>query len=155
MEDAYRVAYRSVRGPLRTTWPPAWLKQPEPAPDSTLPVGAEPEPPAVAALPVEQPTDGDEWPEIDEKSREYLLGPRAWPEPCPWCHGRLRHNPLCIILNDWVPILPFGRHKGKPVSEVPRSYLDWLLQKSTALREGLRDDITAWMQDSGLFGPRK
>lgn len=27
----------------------------------------------------------------------------------------------------WVPIMPFGKHKGEPVEEVPRSYWNWML----------------------------
>lgn len=27
----------------------------------------------------------------------------------------------------WVPVMPFGKHKGEPVEEVPRSYWNWML----------------------------
>ena len=42
------------------------------------------------------------------------------------------------------PIIPFGKHKGKAVSECPTAYLDWLLGQDWLfddLREAIKSDL--------------
>ena len=96
------------------------------------------------------------WAHICDEDREHLLGPslgdrptqgelarrlewvrRRHSEPCSWCGGRLRHNPMCCA-RTWEPTMPFGAHKGKPLPEVPSDYLKWLLETATDLNDGLR-----------------
>jgi hypothetical protein len=82
--------------------------------------------------PTDQDYPSDWWEQIGDADRAYLLGPRKWPRPCPWCGGRLVHNPLCLTFS-WEPVLSFGKHNGKRVSEVPIDYLAWLLGAKTNL----------------------
>lgn len=44
------------------------------------------------------------------------------------------------------PILPFGKHKGQKVSDVPVEYLDWLIGQSW-LNADLRELIEAHLKD--------
>lgn len=79
------------------------------------------------------------WNFIDDADRNYLLAPRTWPSPCPWCGGRLRHSKACDDLRvDWEPVLPFGKFKGHRVDETPLEYLAWLARKKTDLPGDLR-----------------
>lgn len=106
----------------------------------------------------------DWWEEITDEDREYLLGPtlddpptpaqvaalRAWragrhPGTCFFCGGRTVHNPECFIIA-FTSVLPFGRYKGRLVSEVPKDYLVWLLKNSTRLRSDLRTEIERVIQ---------
>jgi uncharacterized protein (DUF3820 family) len=45
-------------------------------------------------------------------------------------------------MNDDEPILPFGKHKGEHLSEVPVEYLDWLIGQDW-LRPALKKQIEA------------
>lgn len=82
------------------------------------------------------------WANLSDRDRDYLLGPRNYPAPCPWCGGRLRHNRLCDALRaSWGPLLPFGKHKGKPLPTVPRGYLEWLAGCADGIGGDLRDAI--------------
>jgi uncharacterized protein (DUF3820 family) len=42
--------------------------------------------------------------------------------------------------------LPFGRHKGKAMQEVPAEYLVWCLENIPNLDVGIKDYINANMQ---------
>ena len=90
----------------------------------------------------------DWWQHITDEDREYLTTPRNWPDPCLWCGGRLRHNPMCVVLT-WEPVLAFGRHKGKRLSKVPKDYLLWLLAKSTNINARLRTEIEEVVRGRG------
>jgi hypothetical protein len=109
----------------------------------------------------------DWWKEITDEDRQYLLGPtlddpptpeqlaarRAWragrhPGKCFFCGGRTVHNPQCFTLT-FTSVLPFGRYKGRPVSEVPKGYLAWLLKNSTRLGSDLRVEIQRVMRNAG------
>jgi hypothetical protein len=127
-------------------------------------------PEVVAALvgPTESEADepNDWWEEVTEEDREYLLGPRvddpptleqlsrlkAWradrhPGKCFFCAGRKVHNPNCYILA-FSSVLPFGRYKGRQISEVPQGYLVWLLGNSSNLTPGLRVEIQRAVQQA-------
>lgn len=70
------------------------------------------------------------WTLVDEADREYLLAPRDWPDACAWCGGRMNHSTTCDSLrNSWAPILPFGKHRGRRVDEVPADYLAWVFNR--------------------------
>jgi hypothetical protein len=91
-----------------------------------------------------EPVESEEIVEPDEadifdEDREYMYGPRRRPRPCSWCGGRLQHNPLCCELT-WEPKLRFGKHKGKPISQVPATYLRWLVE-NVSLRGKLKSKI--------------
>jgi hypothetical protein len=42
-------------------------------------------------------------------------------------------------------VMPFGRHKGKPLREVPRGYLRWCLENVAGLQSETRAAMTAFM----------
>jgi hypothetical protein len=113
----------------------------------------------------------DWWEEITDKDREYLLGPtlddpptpaqlaalRVWradrhPGKCFFCGGRTVHHPECFIVA-FTSAMPFGRYKGRLVSEVPRDYLVWLLKNSTRLSRDLRTEIERVIRN-GTQAPR-
>jgi hypothetical protein len=80
------------------------------------------------------------WRNISDSDREYLLGPRRWPKPCPWCGGRAVHSKACQELRDsWEVTIPFGKYKGVALSVVPGDYLQWLVGSGITLDESLRD----------------
>ena len=43
------------------------------------------------------------------------------------------------MASGYMPIMPFGRHRGEPLDEIPDSYLAWLLTR--ALREPLYSQV--------------
>lgn len=90
----------------------------------------------------------DYWEHISDADREYLLGPREFPAPCPWCGGRIRHNSTCVTWT-WEPELPFGKHKGKKVSAVPLDYLRWLVKNSVRLDLELRAGVERRLREAG------
>jgi hypothetical protein len=49
-------------------------------------------------------------------------------------------------------VLPFGRHKGQAVGEVPSGYLEWLLRE-VKLSSGLRAAVAAELQARGVAVP--
>lgn len=73
-----------------------------------------------------------DWPEISEADYAYLTAPREQPSPCPWCGGRLVHPPACTELRlSWQVTMPFGKHKGRRLGEIPHGYLEWLANVAT------------------------
>ncbi len=89
------------------------------------------------------------WVNISDADREYLTGPRKFPAPCPWCGGRYRHNSSCNELRaSWELTLPFGKHKGKPLSAVPHEYLEWLASCSAGISDELCESIKLQLQGS-------
>jgi hypothetical protein len=84
------------------------------------------------------------WLHLRDADRDYLLAPRDWPDPCPWCGGRLIHSPACNDLRrEWVPAMPFGKHRGRRVDELPADYIDWLLAREVGSR-AFREDLRKW-----------
>ena len=64
------------------------------------------------------------------------------PRRCAWCHGIYSHHPTCDELRaSWIVKMPWGKHKGRPVRELPASYLEWMARKCTAITEELRLEI--------------
>ena len=87
------------------------------------------------------------WANLTAEDCEHLTAPHRFPEPCPWCGGRYLHNPLCDELRaSWEPTLPFGKHKGKPLSAVPRDYLGWVTSCGAGISDELRDSIKLRLQ---------
>lgn len=142
-------------------WGPAWLHSPPSEPKQQLDdgqasqSGTETETRQIecdvadSVDPTDPTTDCDEdenefcWASITDADSQYLLAPRQAPEPCPWCGGRLTHHWVCRELQaSWLKTMPFGEHKGKPIADVPRSYLQWVLDQSAGSPE-LRDQIRA------------
>jgi len=84
------------------------------------------------------------WQNIKTVDLDYLTAPRRHPDACPWCGGRLNHNPLCDDLRaGWEPTISFGKYKGKKLSEVPDDYLHWLAEQPG----GVPDDLRAAIRD--------
>ena len=81
---------------------------------------------------------------IDPADYAYLTGPRRYPSPCFCCGGRLVHSTICaeLQLAD-MPVVPFGKHKGKRLSEVPFTYLAWLVSEwdNPELKAGAKAEI--------------
>jgi hypothetical protein len=48
-------------------------------------------------------------------------------------------------------LMPFGKWKGKPLSDVPRSYLDWLFDQDGA--EEKYPDLFTWYAEGGDASP--
>ena len=75
--------------------------------------------------------------QIKSGDYEYIMVPRPPVPACPWCGGRTVHSEACNELRmSWEPVLPWGKHRGKRISEVPSDYLLWLLG-----REGVSSDL--------------
>ncbi len=133
-------------------WGPAWLhtKSSDGPIERQRAKGSPPAKPSVASTP-QDPFEYSEWcwSQLPQLDYEYLTGPRCWPSPCAWCGGRIRHSPACEELKDsWEPAMPFGKHKGKPVSEVPADYLDWMLT-SQRLDAELRAAVEGRLKQGG------
>jgi hypothetical protein len=64
------------------------------------------------------------------------------PPQCYFCKGRHAHNPNCYAVR-WAFQLkmPFGKHKGKPLGEVPKDYLQWLLRKADRMDSDTREAV--------------
>jgi uncharacterized protein (DUF3820 family) len=114
-------------------WRPCWQVTPV---DSAAqkPLVDKPRPPTAAS-------DVDDineyyWSQITEEDRDYLTGPRVYPSRCAWCYGRLAHSTQCWELRkSWGFEMPFGKHAGKPITEVPHDYLRWLLSRGELARD--------------------
>jgi hypothetical protein len=79
---------------------------------------------------------------MTDDDRASYLAPHRRPEPCPWCTGRLRHNPLCVALCDeWAVLMTFGKHKGRAVRDLDPDYLAWLVRSGVELSDDLRREI--------------
>ncbi len=130
-----------------TDWPPSFLarrrqrtehlEQRDNATITQLPAAACNESTLIAATPCPEVGDMttvepiDWWQQMTDDARQYLA--RPVPDPCVWCGGHYRHNPACVALHpDWRVAMPFGKHKGKPLDEVPREYLLWLVGRLDA-----------------------
>jgi hypothetical protein len=86
------------------------------------------------------------WSQVSVPDYRDLTTKRNYPPPCRWCGGRLVHNRLCDWLcQSWQPTLPFGKHKGKRLSDVPIDYLQWLAQKLD-IEPNLRETIQCHIQ---------
>jgi len=81
----------------------------------------------------------DYWWEQLSPDQQAELMPCPIKKPCPWCK-RTEHTAICNELR-WRATMPFGKHKGTPIDEVPRDYLQWLAKKKVRLPEDLRNEI--------------
>ena len=157
LEAQYRTTLECP-GTLAQSWAPAWLSGPTETPeipaiieeiesdqsesyfsDVADPADCEPFP----RFPDESDADNEFcWSQLPDWDREYLTSPRDYPAPCPWCSGRLHHSPQCDELRaGWEVSIPFGKWKGKPLSQVPSDYLEWLLGNTDSIDAELRDAI--------------
>lgn len=128
---------------LPRAWGPAWLqKRRAERLTSIEQVSPPPKPPAATSSGDSHAYNEECWKQVTQQDYAYLNGPRSWPLPCPWCGGRLRHSQACHELTkSWEPTMPFGKHKGRPISEVPKDYLYWLIT-----RGGLDSELQAAIQ---------
>ncbi|MAT68931.1 MAG: hypothetical protein CMJ58_05350 [Planctomycetaceae bacterium] len=89
------------------------------------------------------------WHAVSLADYDYLTGPRRHPRPCPWCGGRLVHNPACDDLRQgWVPTIPFGKHRGRRVDQLPADYVGWILAAEVGGAE-FRDQLRRWLAAEG------
>ncbi len=89
------------------------------------------------------------WNQISKEDQQYLVGPKNWPNPCPWCGGRLQHSSDCVQMQaPWAPTMPFGKYKGKSVGEVPVSYLNWVTRKQAG-DDAFRKELKLWQKRKG------
>ena len=51
--------------------------------------------------------------------------------------------------DDTMPTMPFGKHQGKPLNQIPRGYLRWLLAECDP-SPSLREDIEAVVAEQPL-----
>jgi hypothetical protein len=65
------------------------------------------------------------------QSEELSYAPKSRFDGCPWCGLRLGHTDLCLEFNNWEPIVPWGRFKGRPLCDVPLDYLRWLVTRTS------------------------
>lgn len=129
----------------KVLWGPAWLhaRRDDRRPSEALVPG----PPKYRASTPEDCFDYFEecWQQVTQHDYDHLNGPRDWPSPCPWCGGRYIHSRACQELTaSWEPTMPFGKHKGKRLSGVPKEYLNWLFAKGQLTAE-LRDAIKPYL----------
>lgn len=106
--------------------------------------------PESLALSAENHDDANEWywQHIDDADRRYLCGPRDWPAPCPWCGGHLVHRPACDDLRrEWVPEMPFGKHRGQRIDELPRTYVEWVLARGIGA-DDFRRQLVQWLNSN-------
>jgi hypothetical protein len=52
-------------------------------------------------------------------------------------------------LQDTMPTMPFGKHRGVPLDKIPRGYLRWVLAECD-LSPSLREDIAAIVKGEPL-----
>lgn len=87
--------------------------------------------------------DEDYWHVLHESDRRHLTGPRGWPAaPCAWCGRWLGHADGCLAAEP--PRVPFGKHRGRPVDQVPETYVLWL-RESGAGGEQWRAELGRWL----------
>jgi hypothetical protein len=58
--------------------------------------------------------------------------------------GQPTNQPPATPAGGKVVALPFGKHKGTPLAEVPTGYLNWLIGQgklSTGIRQGVADEL--------------
>jgi len=86
---------------------------------------------------------GDFWDRMLCEDRLYATS-RPPQERCPWCKGITRHHPMCQEqLDGWSYPMPWGKHKGKLLRDIPTDYLCWLWKREiiSDLRRELRREL--------------
>jgi uncharacterized protein (DUF3820 family) len=117
---------RSTRATV-AHWEPDWLrdtstKSPQPVEEKELTTDLVQD----SGMPFDADYSEFYWSCIYPHDFAYLTAPRDYPGPCVWCGGRLHHNRLCDELrHSWQAEMPFGKHKGRKLADVPRDYLQW------------------------------
>src|SRR5688572_4526888 len=51
--------------------------------------------------------------------------------------------------------MPFGRHRGQPIAEIPSAYLHWLITGPVKLSTGLRAAVAAELSRRGASVPER
>ncbi len=132
--------------PSADQWAPDWLAE-SPVTAAVEVEILEPEASQAGGIPeFESPAvaDGDNeffWANISPRDFAYLTAPLAIIPACPWCGGRTKHTTICDELRtSFEPVVPWGKHKGKSLSQVPVDYLEWLVWREGITSE-LRDAI--------------
>jgi len=40
-------------------------------------------------------------------------------------------------------LMPFGKHRGEPIEDLPTDYIEWLLENCETLRPSLQEELEA------------
>jgi hypothetical protein len=143
------------RVPSRSSESPWWLSPPAETLEKPAVIEETgPEAPGTQFSGGRDPGEFDEneffWSQLTDRDLDDLAAGRNYPDPCSWCGGRWQHNPRCDELRElWEVAMPFGKYKGKPLSQVPADYLAWLVANTDALDSALLAII-----ESRLEAPR-
>ena len=92
------------------------------------------------AQPEDGPSEDDNdfyFSQLEDRDKEYLEAGVGECPPCGFCGGRKKHNPDCVA-HEWETVVPFGKHKGKPLSQVPLEYLAWMCNMDNLRSEFVR-----------------
>ena len=92
--------------------------------------------------------DENDWyfAQMQDDDRQHATGPRPPTVPCVWCSGLVTHGELCRAMREsWLPVLKFGKHKGKRLDRVPRDYLLWCWNRKIFRDADLRKDVREFL----------
>ena len=85
----------------------------------------------------------DPFDQLTDADRRFMLGPRNWPaKRCPRC-DRFMHARWCLEVVEPAPSIPFGKHRGKTLDQVPDDYLRWAIGNGVG-GETFLAEATAW-----------
>jgi len=130
-EIVHKSANAMERVPTCATWPPPWLDTAGDDSTNLAPAVLIDTPEATTQAEPVAELAVDWWSMIPAADLAYLTAPRRWPSPCAWCGGRTVHAKPCQELRgSWAARMPFGKHKGRRVSETPADYLQWLVRNN-------------------------
>jgi hypothetical protein len=72
------------------------------------------------------------------------------PGRCVFCGGRTVHSPGCFMFDSARGVrMRWGKHRGKRLGDVPRSYLHWLAYKAEAVDDTLREAVERVLEGTG------
>ena len=89
------------------------------------------------------------WDQIHPDDLQQLR--EAVPDRCYWCRGIYRHHPMCDRLQiEWSSEMPFGKHRGRKVVDLPTDYLTWLA-KNCQLPGDIKHEVERIRPDLGMY----
>lgn len=81
------------------------------------------------------------WPLMEVSDRQYAVSPPPKIR-CPWCRRCCGHFVFCPELNDDHSVtMPFGMHRGTLVRNVPRDYLEWIVDNAIELPDEIMEEV--------------
>ncbi len=86
----------------------------------------------------------------DPKAPAELIGPfptraEAEAESSRYAGSRVVESrpPTKAVERDGRPRMPFGKHKGEPIEDVPTGYIEWALESMERLDKRVREEMEA------------